>query len=91
MDAYKVVTHPFCLNVEVAIAGFNVDNKAAKKAISDAKAVHARRWQTKEGTYRLKEQLLPDVRDVRDVAMADDLEAGSYPSHPLDGDATMDA
>ena len=94
IDAYRVMTHPFCINVEVAIGGFNNDNKAAKKAISDAKAVHARRWQTKEGTYRTKEQLLPDVcdvRDVRDVAMADDLVVGSHPSNSLGGDATMDA
>ena len=75
MDAYRVVTHPFCVNVEVAIAGFTIDNRAAKKAITDAKAWHARRWQTKEGTYRLKEQLLPDVRDF----------------HPMDGGTTMDA
>ena len=67
MNAYRVMTHPFCINVEVAIGGFNIDNKAAQKAISDAKADHARRWQTKEGTYRIKEQILPDVRDVRDV------------------------
>ena len=65
IDAYRVVTHPFSVNVEVAIAGFNIDNRAAKNAISDAKAWHARRWQTKEGTYRLKKQLLPDVRGQR--------------------------
>ena len=65
------MTHPFCINVEVAIAGFNIDNLAAKKAIRDAKTWHACRWQTKEGTYRIKEQLLPDVRDVGDVVMAD--------------------
>ena len=42
IDAYRVATHSFCINVEVAIAGFNIDNRAAKKAISDAKAWHAR-------------------------------------------------
>ena len=26
--------------------------------------VHARRWQTKDGTYRLKMRALPDVRDA---------------------------
>ena len=94
IDAYRVMTHPFCINVEVAIGGFNIDNRAAQKAICDAKAIHARRWQTKEGTYRIKEQLLPDVRDgrdVRDVAMAADLVVGSHPPHSLDGDVTMDA
>ena len=32
---------------------------------------HARRWQTKEGTYRIKGQLPPDVRDNGDIVMAD--------------------
>ena len=58
---------PFSINVEVAISSFNIDNMAAQKAISDSKALHARRWQTKEGTYRIKEQLLPDVRDGQNV------------------------
>ena len=70
MDAYKVSRYPFCINVEVAMAGFNIDNVAAKEALKDAKARHARRWQTKEGTYRLKGQLPPDVRD-NDIVMAD--------------------
>ena len=42
IDAYRVMTHPFCINVEVAIGGFNIDNRAAQKAICDAKAIHAR-------------------------------------------------
>ncbi len=67
MNGYRGLTRPFCINIEGAIAGFNIDNFAAEKAIRDAKTWHARRWQTKEGTYRIKEQLLPDVRDVGDV------------------------
>ena len=51
------------------MVGFNIDI-TAKKALQDAKDRHARRWQTKEGTYRQKEQLLPDVRD-NDIVMAD--------------------
>ena len=70
MGAYKVNRPLFCINVEVAMAGFNIDNIAAKQALKDAKTRHARRWQTKEGTYRLKGQLLPDVRD-NDIVMAD--------------------
>ena len=31
----------------------------------------ARRWQTKEGTYRVKKQFLSDVRDGGDVSMGD--------------------
>ena len=71
MDAYKVITYPFCINVEVAMAGFNIDNTAANKALKDAKTRHARRWQTKEGIYRIKEQIPPDVRDACDVVMTD--------------------
>ena len=41
-----------------------------KQALREAKTRHARRWQTKEGTYRLKGQPLPDVRDM-DTVMAD--------------------
>ena len=32
-----------------------------------SKALHARRWQTKDGTYRLKRHALPDVRDAPHV------------------------
>ena len=53
MGAYKVHKPPFCINVDVAMEGFHVDNFAAKQALKDAKTRHARRWQTKEGTYRL--------------------------------------
>ena len=58
------------IDIDVSMVGFNIDNITAKKALQDAKDRHARRWQTKEGTYRLKEQLLPDVRD-NDSVMAD--------------------
>ena len=49
--------------------GFNIENLTANLE-AEAKDKHTRRWQTKEGTYRLKEKLLPDVRDT-DVVMAD--------------------
>ena len=38
-------------------------NIAAQNAIEGSKALHARRWQTKDGTYRLK-NALSDVRDA---------------------------
>ena len=47
-----------------ALQGFDIDNTAAYQAIEDSKALHARRWQTKEGMYRIKRQALPDVRDA---------------------------
>ena len=52
-----------CIDLATAIQGFNIDNTAAYHAIEDSKALHARRWQTKEGMYHIKRQALPDVRD----------------------------
>ena len=45
---------PPCIDLDRATLGFNIDNTAAFQAIEDSKALHARRWQTKEGTYRIK-------------------------------------
>ena len=55
---------PPCIDLDMAILGFNIDNTAAYQAIEDSKALHARRWQTKEGMYRIKRRALPDVRDA---------------------------
>ena len=42
------------------------------KQLAMVKERHARRWQTKEGTYRIKQQLvLPDVRDAARAIMGD--------------------
>ena len=60
----KDVPRPPCIDLDRAILGFNIDNTAAFQAIEDSKALHARRWQTKEGTYRIKRRALPDVRDA---------------------------
>ena len=56
-----------------AIQAFTVENDVAKKAVVVVRDRHARRWQTKEGTYRIKKQLdLPDVRDApSEVDMGD--------------------
>ena len=70
MGAYQVHQPPFGINVELAMEGFHGGPFAAKQALRDAKTRHARRWQTKEGAYRLKGQPLPDVRDM-DIVMAD--------------------
>ena len=48
---------------------------AAQNAIDGSKALHARRWQTKDGTYRLKKHVLPDVRDGQDIY--DDADASA--------------
>ena len=34
IGAYRGMTYPFCINVEVAIGGFNIDNRAAQKSNS---------------------------------------------------------
>ena len=57
-------SHPPCIDLAMALHGFDIDNTAAYHAIEDSKALHARRWQTKEGIYRIKRQALPDVRDA---------------------------
>ena len=51
---------PPCIDLDRATLGFNIDNTAAFQAIEDSKALHARRWQTKEGTYRIKRRALPE-------------------------------
>ena len=57
-------SRPPCIDLATALQGFDIDNTAAYQAIEDSKALHARRWQTKEGMYRIKRQALPDVRDA---------------------------
>ena len=70
MKAYQSTKTLRGIDVDATMMGFNIENLTAKQALMDAKEKHARRWQTKEGTYRLKEKLLPDVRDT-DVEMID--------------------
>ena len=53
----KDVPRPPCIDLDRAVLGFNIENTAAFQAIEDSKALHARRWQTKEGTYRIKRPL----------------------------------
>ena len=58
---YKICSRPFSIDLAVAIRGFDIDNMAAQDAIDGSKALHARRWQTKDGTYRLKRHALPNM------------------------------
>ena len=64
LDYKKDGTRPPCIDLAMALHGFGIDNIAAQHAIEGSKALHARRWQTKDGTYRLKRRALPDVRDA---------------------------
>ena len=53
------------MDLAATIQGFTVENDLAKKAVVLVKDRHARRWKSKEGTYRIKKQLdLPDVCDT---------------------------
>ena len=64
LDYKKDGTRPPSIDLAMALHGFGIDNTAAQNAIEGSKALHARRWQTKDGTYRLKRHALPDVRDA---------------------------
>ena len=72
MGVYEANIPPFCIDVAAATHGFEIENEAARKVLQSSKNQHARRWQTKEGTYSVKQQCLPDVRDSGgDVSMGD--------------------
>ena len=82
---------PPCIDLDRAILGFNIDNTAAYQAIEDSKALHARRWQTKEGMYRIKRRALPDVRDapLQDDNAAASCSDGKPRWRSWDGDYAM--
>ena len=82
---------PPCIDLDTAIQGFNIDNTAAYQAIEDSKALHARRWQTKEGMYRIKRRALPDVRDapLHDDNAAASCSDGKPRWRSWDGDYAM--
>ena len=54
LSGLQDLSRPFSIDLAVAIRGFDIDNMAAQNAIDGSKALHARRWQPKNGTYRLK-------------------------------------
>ena len=64
LEYKKDGSRPPCIDLATALHGFGIDNTAAQHAIEGSKALHARRWQTKDGIYRIKRQALPDVRDA---------------------------
>ena len=82
---------PPCIELDTAIQGFNIDNTAAYQAIEDSKALHARRWQTKEGMYRIKRRALPDVGDapLQDDNAAASCSDGKPRWRSWDGDYAM--
>ena len=72
---YQTTSIPFGLDLAAAIQVFIDENVAAKQALEAVKERHAPRWQTKVGTYRIKQQLvLPDVRDEAGDVIMEDLQ-----------------
>ena len=61
------------------------------RQLKTQKALHARRWQTKEGTYRIKRRALPDVRDepLQDENAAASCSDGKPRWRCWDGDYAM--
>ena len=57
LEYKKDGSHPPCIDLATALHGFGIDNTAAQHAIEESKALHARRWQTKDGIYRIKRHL----------------------------------
>ena len=48
LEYKKDGSHPPCIDLATALHGFGIDNTAAHHAIEESKALHARRWQTKD-------------------------------------------
>ena len=64
----RLISPPFPLTFRLSFEAL----KSKMKVLRSAKDQHACRWQTKEGTYRVKRRSLPDVRDTGgDVSMGD--------------------
>ena len=70
-------SHPPCIDLAMALHGFDIDNTAAHHAIEDSKALHARRWQTKEGIYRIKRQALSTMTMLRLLAQMSNRDGGT--------------
>ena len=51
LEYKKDGSHPPCIDLATALHGFGIDNTAAHHAIEESKALHARRWQTKETVF----------------------------------------
>ncbi len=57
MGQYQTSSIPYYMDLVAILQCFTVENDVAKKGVALVKDRHARRWQTKEGTYRIKKQL----------------------------------
>ena len=63
MESYRTYGEPFVFDFKKLLKALSAKDTAAQLEVDIFMEKCAKRWQTKEGTYRLKRRRLPDVRD----------------------------
>ena len=76
MEGYRTYGEPFVFDFKKLLKALSAKDTAAQLEVDNFMENCAKRWQTKDGTYRLKRRRLPDVRDSpgylgADIDMAD--------------------
>ena len=76
MESYRTYGEPFVFDFKKLLKALSAKDTAAQFEVDNFMENCAKRWQTKDGTYRLKRRRLPDVRDSpgypgADIDMAD--------------------
>ena len=63
MESYRTYGEPFVFDFKKLLKALSAKDTAAQLEVDNFMENCAKRWQTKDGTYRLKRRRLPDVRD----------------------------
>ena len=63
MEGYRTYGEPFVFDFKKLLKALSAKDTAAQLEVDIFMENCAKRWQTKDGTYRLKRRRLPDVRD----------------------------
>ena len=63
MESYRTYGEPFVFDFKKLLKALSAKDTAAQLEVDIFMENCAKRWQTKDGTYRLKRRRLPDVRD----------------------------
>ena len=63
MESYRTYGEPFVFDFKKLLKALSAKDTAAQLEVDIFMENCAERWQTKDGTYRLKRRRLPDVRD----------------------------
>ena len=71
MESYRTYGEPFVFDFKELLKALSAKDKAAQLEVDIFMENCAKRWQTKDGTYRLKRRRLPDVRDSPGYPSAD--------------------